>query len=942
MGLPIALMFVLSITAAWAQAEASPWLPIGTNHTYQDIYPHLSYREDPSTTLDVNDLFLEMTPWQAAEKNIPNFGFTHSAYWFRLQVHNPQPNKINRLLEVSYSLLDEVDVYVFKNNEQLQHFRAGNSLPFTERAFPHRNLIFPLELQAQSNHSIYLRVSSRHGVQVPMRLWQENAFWQADQKQLAWQFLYYGLMLSLMLYNLVVAWGVREKTYLYYVATIGSVALFQMTLHGASYQYLWPWATHWNSVSMAILIPVANACSNLFCNNMLHIQEHNPRSYWVLKAQIILTPFLVAGSFLLPLELVIPVSTFFVVATSVIVGIIAIARWQTGELDARIFATAWNFFLVGCLIMALSKFALLPYNWLTENMMQVGSAIETILLSLALIVRINRLREERIALERTSLEAKQRELKSAQELTLAKYESQAKSDFLAVMSHEIRTPMNGVLGVLELLRDTKLSDKQSKLVSTIQSSGNLLLNLINDILDMSKIESGKLQLEQIEFNLHHTINDALMMYHANKLKNDVIMVSFTDPDIASKLIGDPNRLKQVIFNLLGNALKFTEKGHIFIHATLTEQQDNQQRIRIDVIDSGIGMSADQLDGLFQPFSQADRSTTRKYGGTGLGLSISKRLIEAMGGNIGVSSEPNKGSTFWFDIPVTIANQAQGYNLNKQHDMLVCSDYLPFIQFVNRNLDKKIHRIQTISPASLISHLEQSAKPYTQSLFYLNTYTDESVQFLLNNTVASDDYEQQLKQRLGQILLLTSNVSPLRASAQTTSINGPYNLNHILGFTKQQSTRTQAIKKTNKLPALPETRVLIAEDNPVNQMVTRELLKPIVGVIDVAENGQQALEKVISAHQPYHYIFMDCEMPEMDGYEATQRIRDWESRNDQRVTIIALTAHAFEEFREKALTSGMDAHLTKPVSRRSLLAVLEEEHKRSQRTGTGNIGTGNAH
>ncbi|MCG8533910.1 MAG: hypothetical protein MI808_02305, partial [Pseudomonadales bacterium] len=183
MGLPIALMFVLSITAAWAQAEASPWLPIGTNHTYQDIYPHLSYREDPSTTLDVNDLFLEMTPWQAAEKNIPNFGFTHSAYWFRLQVNNPQPNKVNRLLEVSYSLLDEVDVYVFKNNEQLQHFRAGNSLPFSERAFPHRNLIFPLELQAQSNHSIYLRVSSSHGVQVPMRLWQENAFWQADQKQ---------------------------------------------------------------------------------------------------------------------------------------------------------------------------------------------------------------------------------------------------------------------------------------------------------------------------------------------------------------------------------------------------------------------------------------------------------------------------------------------------------------------------------------------------------------------------------------------------------------------------------------------------------------------------------------------------------------------------------------------------------------------------------------
>lgn len=876
----------------------------------------LHYFRDDSNKLTIDQVLNSSNQaWESTHPRWLNFGLTTDTIWVKADLPEYHLDR-KRIVEIANHNITALTYYVVENRGGtevlLDSLELGSHLPIKERPLASRNYLLPLHIPSHTSITVYLKVNSSSAMKLPINLWDQKSLSEISDRRSLIQGAYLGMVVIMGLYNICIAFFTRDSSYYFYSMMILNLVGYIAIDKGLAFNYLWPNSPGIDFQGAIFLTAVSCAASIPFTVSFLSVKQNAPKFYIWFKYLLIAWGVLILGTIFIPSIEVLAAIILVSIPGGISLIWVGIHTWRKGVPAAKFYTIAWALF-VSCV--GIHDFYLLgiyPISAVTEYALFTGSFLEITLLSLGLAWRIRSLDEE-----------KQK----------ANFLTTAKSEFLAAMSHEIRTPMNGILGMAEILRDTKLSQQQTSYLNTILGSGKTLLTVLNDILDYSKIESGKIELEAISFNVRQLIDESASIFAVKANEKNLYYNMYVSESVPASMTGDPTRIAQVINNFISNAFKFTEKGRVTIYV----EKNEQGRLLVKIEDSGIGIPSDKIESVFDKFTQADTSTTRQYGGTGLGLPISKKFIEMMGGVVGVESVQGEGSTFWFVIPIeneipfvpSISHKDEKTVEveDEVKDVLVLSpDHMFNDEFSKyQNIwNFKWSSFATIEGA--LSGLENHPDPFNFIIIdsYCQDYSEEAILSKLATKPWAMNAQVIFLVKIGSTRKKLEKIKPAPVFEEY-----PVSITRLqLLISNASDTLITSDSEEGDFSSLKDLHVLVADDNKVNTLVITGYLKRL-GIQPVLKtNGKDAFEAVRHSTRKFDLVLMDCEMPVMDGYEASKRIRKWEQeqqRNNSKTVICALSAHVMDTYREKCFEAGMDEFISKPIVFEELRALLKRCH-----------------
>ena len=838
------------------------------------------------------------------------------ALWLRFRL---SPGKHEQVLKIFAPDLAHLNLFVLDGDRLIQQINSGADQPQTERPLPSSDYLLPL-LQADKPLDIYLRLVSQHQMRPYITL-QSAITTAANQTQTLIFGLLFGCLGMLILHNLIRYAYTRSRSSLW-LSGCETLLLISMVL---LLNILGPWLPDWHAQQTPgayIALLLTAPCGLMFAYRFFAPLGPHPLNRLLLGDIL----FIVACGLLLLFVNTLPLNTItyaLVALAGLTMLFVSAWHWQKGYRPARFFVAAMVVFNLGTLIIlpALLGLTLIEPQGLIAALLGF-ICVSGLLMSVALSERQRSITENLFSVSR--------------DLAASNAEINAKAEFLAKISHEIRTPMNGVLGMTELLLGTPLSVKQRDYVQTIHSAGNELLTLINEILDISKLESGQIELDDVQFDLNALIEDCLSIFRAKAEQQNVELISFIQPQVPRVISGDPTRLRQTLLSLLENALKKTDEGEILIVVAL-DDRSAKPRLRIAVQDSGEPMEAEERDALMHAELHSKNFLSATRLGGNLGLVIARQLIRLMHGEFGIKSGANQGSTLWLTLPLDpdrlehptsdLDGPLQGARVLVVDDNDTCRKVL-----VQQCTAWGLNVSAVASGKEALALLR--TKAHLRDYFDI-VLLDQNMPGMTGMQLAAKIKEDpSLNHDILLIMLTGISNAPSKIIARNSGIKRIL-AKPVAGYTLKTTLADELTQRNKGLAVAPQPpggmplpvkvpsdfRILVAEDNSISTKVIRGMLGKLNLQPDTASNGEEALQAMKA--QRYDLVLMDCEMPILDGFSATQQLRAWEVGNQRiRTPIVALTAHILTEHKERARQAGMDGHMAKPVELSQLRELIE--------------------
>ncbi|WP_430462042.1 7TM diverse intracellular signaling domain-containing protein [Thalassolituus sp. LLYu03] len=834
--------------------------------------------------------------WETSLVDVPNFGLADHPVWFRLTVHAERDMR-DLLAVIGLPLLDRVQMFTFFNGQPLAATEFGDHLPYSHRPIDQREFVVPLGHTEPGDYQLVFRVTAGGSLQFPLALWHSADYQHKATNDYILLGLYVGFIASVALYNAFIYATTRERYALAFVGHILGYLGFLVALTGIGFQYLWPDNLWIQERSTTVFTSIAALFASLFARDFLELDKRKSKVLLHLNTlTLLIGSAIMFASLFMHYQTSVSVAisgTLLLCAVTLVIGLAAIERDAPSSL---LYIAGWIGLLIGVILHSLAKKGAIPVTGMTANAAHIGSVWMVTMHSLGIALRFHEARREYHKTEQRMLEAQRDSLKArylVQEAEIRRKrteaENEAKSAFLATMSHEIRTPLNGVLGMVQLLGSTRLDPQQKRWLDTISSSGESLLTIVNDILDLSKMSSGHLQLDIQETDLHRVVHECLRLYASTAERKGLRLIADFHPPLHTRVRTDPTRLRQILSNLLSNALKFTERGFVRVSV---DTRDGQ--LLFSVKDTGIGIPEAFRDRVFSHFSQADASTSRMYGGTGLGLSICRQLSELLGGRIEFQSEEGVGTEFTVTLPgcepsAPLRLPEPGtfaVHLSNDEETRVVSDFLTGLGY------RAVSAPPTNEPA------EHAAEPLS---VVITDQTDGRHDPATQVIALVDDPLQTLP--VQQQLLRPLSTAELLAELTGEAVREAPELHHA---------------SLNR--PLPDALIWVAEDNLVNQKVISGLLRFMGLKHRLFGDGRQICDAFADGNNLPDLILMDCEMPVMDGFDATRWLRQHGGAQSA-VPVVGLSAHVLSEYQDKARAAGFDDFLNKPIDRQQLQQTL---------------------